>query len=322
VVSQLKLGRSYLTLRENLSLRKELDERKATERELRVLQRRLGGILNGIDEALLAVNEAEEITFCNRSCEALLGQGADALLGRPVRELLRDAGAGGGAVRRCLDGGAGEELGPIALARGDGSECQARISLTPLELDDEPICLLVVRDLARVRDGSGAQELAQSLAAVERINQNRARLRSIQSSLHGLAPVAEQGHPGFLQELRLIDDALERVGRDLLQRETHASRRHLAVEVMTCALECWTRSTGLTKADLATQTGLWRTYTNRDGWERTQTLDRYLRIETFPQRPAWSKVMRTADFVLSSAPGDAALRSRLEVLVDRLRASR
>jgi two-component system sensor histidine kinase ChiS len=105
----------------------------------------------------------------------------------------------------------------------------------------------------------------------------------------------------------------------LLQGEHHESRRHLAVEVMTCALDYWTQCTGLSKADLATQSKLWKTYTNQDGWERTQTLDRYLAIATFPQRPAWVKVFKTAEFALAAGTVDSALRARLEVLLTRLR---
>ena len=322
VVSQLRLKRSYLTLRENLSLRRELEERKASERELRVVQRRLSTILDSIDEALLAVNESEEIAFCNRPCEALLGYGAEALLGRPLGELLRESAAEISPVKRCLDGASNQELGLVTLARSDGTDCRVRVYLSRFEVEDEPVCLLIIRDLAQSQNGPAARGVPQGLAVVEAIDRNRAQLRSIQGSLNGLLPLVEQGHPGFLEELKTIDEALESVGQTLLQGDTHASRRHLGVEVMTCALDYWTQCTGLTKVDLANQSKQWRTYTNRDGWERTQTLDRYLDIETFPLRPTWAKIMKTAEFVLATGTGDSVLRSRLEILLARLRVSR
>jgi two-component system sensor histidine kinase ChiS len=322
VVSQLRLKRSYVTLRENLSLRQELEERKASERELRLVQRRLSTILDSIDEAVLAVNEAEEIAFCNRPCEVLLGHRAEELLGRPFHELLRDPAAVAGALRRGLDGEVSPELGLFTLARSDGTDCRVQGYLTHFEVDDEPVCLLILRELAPTQDAAAGRSVQQSLAAVERIGQSRARLHSIQRSFDGVLPLVEQGHPGFLRELETIDEALESIGRDLLQGEPPTSRRQLAVEVMTCALDCWTQITGLTRADLARQSGLWTTYTNLDGWERTQTLDRYLQLRTFPQRPAWARVMRTAEFVLATASGETALRSRLEVLLVRLRTSR
>jgi two-component system sensor histidine kinase ChiS len=88
---------------------------------------------------------------------------------------------------------------------------------------------------------------------------------------------------------------------------------------MTCALDYWTESTGLTKAELARQSKLWKIYTNLDGWERTQTLDRYLNIETFPQKPLWIKVLKTADFVLANGKALSPLRTRLEILLTKLR---
>jgi two-component system sensor histidine kinase ChiS len=79
---------------------------------------------------------------------------------------------------------------------------------------------------------------------------------------------------------------------------------------MTCALDYWTESTGLTKKELARQSKLWKTYMNLDGWGRTQTFDRYLNIETFPQRPQWIKILKTAEFVLASGRVPSTLRTR------------
>jgi two-component system sensor histidine kinase ChiS len=325
VVSQLQLKKAYLTLRENLSLRRELEERTRSERELRVVQRRLSVMLDRIDDALLAVNESGEITFCNRCCEELLGCGAEALLGRPFHALVRPAtGAGGAAggteaLRLCFDGPGGPVPGVVDLAPSDGAVCPVRIFPARFEVEEEPVCLMILRPGGEPGEGGQALDLPRSLAAVEALQHNRARLQSIKSSLNGLLPLIDAQQPGFLKELTAIDEALESVGRNLLQGEPHESRRHLAVEVMTCALDYWTQCTGLSKADLAAQSTLWKTYTNRDGWERTQTLDRYLTIATFPQRPAWVKVFKTAEYVLAAGTVDSALRARLEVLLTRLR---
>jgi len=324
VVSQLQLKKAYLTLRENLSLRRELEERARSERELRVVQRRLSVMLDRIDDALLAVNESGEITFCNRRGEELLGRRADALLGRPFLSLVRPApggaeAAGTTALTTCFEG-AGEPGPALAeLATGGGAAVPVRIFPARFEVEEEPVCLMILRPVAGAGERTPAPDLPRSLAAVEALQRNRARLQSIKATLNGLLPVIDAQQPGFLKELSAIDDALESVGRNLLQGEHHESRRHLAVEVMTCALDYWTQCTGLSKADLATQSGLWKTYTNQDGWERTQTLDRYLSIDTFPQRPAWVKVFKTAEYVLAAGKVDSALRARLEVLLTRLR---
>ena len=326
VTSQLKLKEAYLTLRENMSLRQQLEERRKSEMELRVVHRQLSRMLDTIDDALLAVNESEEVTFCNRVCEELFGCNADDILGKPLTTVIRLA-AGGRfpeeakeAIRQCFDGIANRDLGIVALERSDGALCKAHVVLSPLNLDDDPVCLLIMRPgSGNSPSGYPGNNVEQSLAVIEALNENRVRLQSIRASCNGLLPLIEEKEPRILQELTAIDEALDRAGRTLLDKETYESRRHLAVEVMNCALAYWTESTGLTKTDLAVRSNLWKVYTNMDGWERTQTLDRYLNIDTFPQKPQWIKVMKTADFVLANAKTSSTLRTRLETLLMKLR---
>jgi two-component system, sensor histidine kinase ChiS len=325
VASQLKLKESYLTLRENMALRKELEERKQVERELRFMQQSLSLMLDKVDEALLAVNEEEEITFCNRRCEELLGYGADELLGKSLLSMGPDSFSEDKkeAIKQCLMGGGSQDLEAVTLRRADGGPCEVRVYLSALNVEDESLCLMILRK--KTGGGMGraaAGKIEQSLGIIEAINSNRLRLQNIKHSLNGLLPLITEKEPGFLRELKAIDEALDNAGRSLLSDQDFESRRHLAVEVLTCALECWTEATGLTKADLAQQSRLWKVYTNLDGWERTQTLDKYLKIETFPQKPMWLKIFKTAEFALANAGKSSALRIRLEMLLARLRASR
>ena len=56
----------------------------------------------------------------------------------------------------------------------------------------------------------------------------------------------------------------------------------------------------------------------RDGYLRTQTLDKYLSLATLPGRPRWRNIVATAEHVLSACPdsprhGDT-LRRRLKRL--------
>lgn len=71
--------------------------------------------------------------------------------------------------------------------------------------------------------------------------------------------------------------------------------------------------------DLTRQSGLWRVYTNRDGWERAQTLDRYLDTVTFPEKPRWRQILATADFVLTVCQKPSELRNHLEPTLSKLR---
>jgi two-component system, sensor histidine kinase ChiS len=327
VTSQLKLKESYRTLRENMSLKQELEERKESERELRVIQRQLSGMLDTIDDALLAVNESEEITFCNRVCESMLGYRAGDLLGKPFFSIVqrqtdeKAQDAERKAIQKCFNGSENLHLGMVNLIRSAGGLCHVHIYLSSLIMEEDTICLMILRRITdkQFPDEYSRKGIEHSLGIVEAINQNRARLESIRTSLNGLMPLISEKQPGFLNELKAVDEALDDVGKTLLDGESFESRRHLAAEVMICALDYWTESTGLTKTELARQSRLWKIYTNLDGWERTQTLDRYLNIETFPQKPLWIKVLKTADFVLANGKTMSPLRARLEVLLTKLR---
>jgi hypothetical protein len=76
--------------------------------------------------------------------------------------------------------------------------------------------------------------------------------------------------------------------------------RPLGAALLNLALELWVEETGKTKVDLARESGLWKVYMDADGWERTQTLDRYLDLLTLPSRPRWRQVTRTVSFVLAA----------------------
>ena len=91
------------------------------------------------------------------------------------------------------------------------------------------------------------------------------------------------------------------------------------VKIMTLALELWVHETGTTKIDLAEQSGIWKVYMNKDGYERTQTFDKYLSIKKFPTFPRWSKVYMTVDFVLLSCPGASDRKNALEIEYTHLR---
>lgn len=82
------------------------------------------------------------------------------------------------------------------------------------------------------------------------------------------------------------------------------SPRRLLVELLQKSLRYWEIETGLSKFDLAEQSGLW-TVTLDISTRKTRTLDRYLREETLPKRPRWVVVLNTARFVLDhvNTPG-------------------
>lgn len=96
-------------------------------------------------------------------------------------------------------------------------------------------------------------------------------------------------------------------------------KRILAVRVMNLAVDCWMACTGSSKARLARQSGLWSVYVEKDGYCRTQTLDKYTSANTLPLRPQWRKIHATAKFVLAECADDTPVRAELERCLGELK---
>ena len=59
-------------------------------------------------------------------------------------------------------------------------------------------------------------------------------------------------------------------------------------------------------------------YMNPNGWERTQTLDRYLTLSTLPKQPRRRVVIRTAEYVLKHCPGETGAHAEIRELMERV----
>jgi two-component system sensor histidine kinase ChiS len=88
VGNQLKLKQAYEVVKDNLRLKEVIAQREQTVKDLRLIQRRLSELLNTIYVAVVAINESEEIAFCNRAFEELTGYTPWDLLGQRYLEIL------------------------------------------------------------------------------------------------------------------------------------------------------------------------------------------------------------------------------------------
>lgn len=89
-------------------------------------------------------------------------------------------------------------------------------------------------------------------------------------------------------------------------------RQKLGVKTMSLAIEYWCSVTQTTKVALAEHSKLWKVYRSPNGFERTQTLDKYLSPRHFPKKPRWGHVFQTLSFVLSFCKTPSSLRLELE----------
>jgi PAS domain S-box-containing protein len=168
----------------NEQLQAELDERKRTQEALRISKARLSGILDIADDAIISIDVNQKITLFNQGAEKIFGYPASEVLGQPLDLLLplREIGShyqyitefasSCGKARRM------GERGKISARRKDGTEFPAEASISKLELGQETIFTVILRDITT---NIQAQE------ALERLSrQNMLILNSMGEGLCGL----------------------------------------------------------------------------------------------------------------------------------------
>lgn len=284
-------------------------------------------MLDALDDAVIAVNESEEIRFCNSACESLLRHPADDLRGRLIWSIFR-ANRTAEVLRPflcCLEGaepGADgkQRVFRIGLEGRDGIRLFANVQVAPVVSERSRYYLFILKRpgsasgfVWRRCGGSPVNHVDEALAAI------RERLKGLDDILPGMLPEACDKTGEILFCLSEINRFFSRLNL-LLQRPAADGNelRFLGVQVMNLSVEYWLNSGGTDKFDLARRSKLWTVYTNPDGWERTQTLDKYFALSTFPKRPNWHKVLATAEFVLNRCLAPSPLRESLERFLEQL----
>jgi two-component system sensor histidine kinase ChiS len=282
-------------------------------------------MLNAVDAAVLAVNESDDICFCNQAFEGMTGYQSKEVLGQSLSALLPSNRA-----RDLLDAAAtagvnGDDVPSatscdIAIQCPDRGVLDATIEMTFLDLESEQLRILIVKD-ASAKAPTGTADLEKHQTAVvfiEALNHNRCRLRDLETVLYGLSSKTLNRNQPVIQELKSIDSALAGLEESLNPDAAKQDNRRLAVALMNHVLEYWEEATGKGKASLARQSGIWKVYMDKNGWERTQTLDKYMDIRTLPKRPRWKMIFKTADFVLAACNHASPLRNQVETLQNQL----
>ncbi|MCP4577966.1 MAG: response regulator [Deltaproteobacteria bacterium] len=315
IKTQLKLKEAYTTLKENVRLRRELNLRRITEQRLKETQKRLDKMLDTVAQPLAAVNESLEICFSNRALETLLGRPAEALLGRPAADFFEMDFP---HIQEIHMGNNGSGNYPDTLIKSAKGKKRLDITLTSLEFglddgegdDQEQLLLLIL--------SPSAWESDRAVALVRILNRHRERFQTLKASLGDLIPEMPDRRPDLALALESLDKGLVRINRILQISEGEPDRRSAAVTVMQTAVKCWQEANGASKAELAKESNLWSVYVDRDGWGRTQTLDKYLSLSHLPKHPRYEKVIRTGEFVLNGCDLSHESREELEAALTHL----
>ena len=328
VQNQLKIKSAHETIKENLQLKDEIKLRKKTEQHLRLTQRRLSAALDTIDDALLAVNENSEICFCNKTFQKSFGYPSDTLLGNPMTLFVNDSSAVliDTWISRMVKTGEpfseNQAKDELVIRNCKGAEIKTNIIKALLQLEDECLLIIIFKDKSKDKYLKPPEKETSAINAeyiIDALNQNRERLYLLENTMSNLAPETLQTNPDLKNNIHAIDNALAKIGKEVTITESSEDKPSMAVKMMNLALSTWCSTNGSDKNDFAKASGLWNVYSDRDGNERTQTLDRYLDLETFPKRPRWKQIMQSVYFVLDDTKLNPVQKEKLENLVVKFR---
>jgi two-component system, sensor histidine kinase ChiS len=300
VEAQMRQRDAFVTQRENQALKVELAENVLERRHLETVKNRLLGMFHGMDDPTLVVDSNREPRFVNRAMARLLEEEPDRIL----------AGIPPGGV---LEGPWPPEFeqdgGTFHLRGKEGRIVEMAMRIFRFQAEDEHLWVLSGDPVnASPKDRSASRQMLQKLAQGERrIAQLKKRLDELEGGLDEESQLDE------------IHSTLSQIRLMVSEQPDKEQRLLLACEVMNDALALWNSSTGKGKADLAEESGLWAVHTDINGWRRPATLDKYLDPNKIPNYPKWKTIIKTVEFVKSTAPGSAAARA-LEEKTSRLQA--
>ena len=213
-----------------------------------------------------------------------LGLNPDQARGRALVELI-GVEAAANAQRWVEQASLQDDPQPQALEIPHGESGTLRLQCQRLELEEELGVLLLEPEPA---------EMAPEAAETARSNS-------------GAVQQSESG-----DEAGRVGEERAAYGEESDDRQQRF--RSMLVALMQLSLDLWERITRKTRIDLAERSGVWR-ITIDEGRLRVRAMDRYLSLDTLPEKPRWREVLRTAYFVLAELELSSEQREQLETLI-------
>jgi two-component system, sensor histidine kinase ChiS len=281
--SQRRVYRQRLTAdRERLTMERRIAEARKAASELRSDLRSMAWLLERQQSACLVFDAAGRIRAATADAAQMLGYEPSALQGMRLDQAL-DAGTAQWA----------QALVENAALAGDGGD---HVDLGSRDLD------LPLAARARCQHLDMEEELG--------VLHFESAIGGVDSTLP--TPQRTQ-QPGDAPATAAPEDAAALHSGEERRQEF----RRLLVRLMRTALEAWERASRKGRVELAESSGIWR-ITIDDGRLRVRAMDRYLSLDTLPERPRWREVLRTAYFLLGEVAISSEHRSQLEALAEEL----
>lgn len=318
IQTQLKIRDAYKTLKENLELKAEITERIKKEEDLRITQQKLSGMLNTVDEAVITVNRNEEFTFINRSMEHLCGFKFTNLLGQSIDKIIMNNDID---IIKSLKDDIKSDLiiskryPQIKIQSFDMRVINADLILNKLKFGEDSLSVLIFNPVINENQLPDVRNhLPDQMGNfISELNKNTKRMEIFEKCLDEINLSYFEKSPALTNYLENIDETLKQLKQFLDVDKNDQKKNIIAVKLINSVLDYWKINTNKSKVDLARMSGLWTVYSNLDGWERTQTFDKYLSIEKFPKSPNWKKIIDTVEFVLQNCENVSHSKERNEI---------
>jgi protein-histidine pros-kinase len=153
----------------NIALQREIDERGAAERELRIRTAYLEQLIEAAPEAIVIVDDRDTIRRANAEFAAIFGYTQDEVVGRSIRELivLPEGAREADAVARAVASGLTVSYESVRR-RKDGTPVDVSILMTPIRgAEGDAAVYGIYRDITdRKRAEQGRRESAARLEAI------------------------------------------------------------------------------------------------------------------------------------------------------------
>jgi PAS domain S-box-containing protein len=164
---------------------------------------RLAGILDIAEDAIISVNQSQQITLFNQGAEKIFGYTANEVLGKPLSLLLPERFADSHAqnlAQFSQSESVARKMGDrreIFGCRKNGTEFPAEASISQLELGSEKIFTVILRDITERKASEEALQAANT--------ELRSWVKELESRNREIALLGEMSH--ILQTCLSIEEA-------------------------------------------------------------------------------------------------------------------
>ena len=232
----------------NLQLRREIEERRAVEKHLRLSESKLNSIFDSAPEGIVVINTQGRIIQANTAAATMFGHEPDGLLGQDVSILMAPPQRGQHQqdIATYLQTGVQHMLNRPRVVTGyrlDGSAFPLRLSVTETRVDDELYFTGLMQDFTQIQqsqdqliDAKNKAEVANRLKSEFLANMSH-EIRTPMNGIVGMTQLVldtdltpdQREHLGLAREsaehlLHIINDILDFSKMESGALELHTAR--------------------------------------------------------------------------------------------------